>query len=52
MGIFVRAVITGFGLSLGKLLFDELKERLLGDEAPPQRVIIENVHDLQPAKDE
>lgn len=49
MGIFVRAVITGFGLSLGKLIFDEAKKRILGDEESsrePQRVIIDNWAEL------
>jgi hypothetical protein len=29
MGTFVRAVVTGFGFSLGKLIFDKVKERYI-----------------------
>jgi hypothetical protein len=28
MGVFIRAVITGFGFSLGKAIFDEVHKRL------------------------
>jgi len=52
MGIFVRAVITGFGFSLGKLLFDKAKERVLGkDDSGAQHVVVDNVHDFQPPPD-
>jgi hypothetical protein len=48
MGLFVRAVINGFGFSLGKFLFDVIKERITGDRPEPQRVVVENVTDFQP----
>jgi hypothetical protein len=48
MGLFVRAVINGFGFSLGKFLFDVIKERLTGEGSEPQRVVVENVTDFQP----
>ena len=31
MGVFVRAVITGFGFSVGKALYDKVSERFLGE---------------------
>jgi hypothetical protein len=48
MGLFVRAVINGFGFSLGKFLFDVIKERITGEGSEPQRVVVENVTDFQP----
>jgi hypothetical protein len=39
MGVFIRAIVTGFGFSLGKALFDRVSERLgLADssgDSPP-----------------
>ena len=32
MKTFVRAVVTGFGFSLGKALFEKVKDRFLPDE--------------------
>lgn len=53
MGVFVRAVITGFGFSLGKLLFDKAKERLLPEDCKePERVIIVNPSEMaEPSHD-
>jgi hypothetical protein len=48
MGIFVRAIINGFGFSLGKFLFDVIKERATGQGSEPQRVVVDNVSDFQP----
>jgi hypothetical protein len=31
MGVFVRAVITGFGFSVGKAIYDRVNERFFGD---------------------
>ena len=31
MGVFVRAVITGFGLSVGKAIYDRVNERVFGE---------------------
>ena len=28
MGVFIRAIVTGFGFSLGKALFDKVSERV------------------------
>jgi len=33
MGIFVRAIVTGFGFSLGKALFDRVSNQLGFDKA-------------------
>lgn len=54
MNIFVRAVITGFGMSVGKFLFDEIKERVLGKEedSRPQHVVVDNVSDFNPPDQE
>jgi len=46
MGTFVRAVITGFGFSLGKMLFERVKERYLPDEKHPDHVIVENASEF------
>lgn len=46
MGIFVRAVITGFGFTLGKTLFDQLKNRYLPEKNEPQEVIVVDPSDL------
>ena len=42
MDLFIRSVISGFGQSLGKALFERVKHRLGlgGDEPRPQRVTI------------
>lgn len=42
MGTFVRAVITGFGFSLGKMIFDKVKERYIDPLDPSARVAPEN----------
>ena len=34
MGIFVRAVVTGFGMSLGAALFRKISKQLGLEEAP------------------
>ena len=45
MGVFVRAVITGFGLSVGKAIYDKVSERFLGEgnedsgDDPPTPII-------------
>jgi len=31
MGVFVRAVITGFGFSVGKAIYDRVSERFGGE---------------------
>jgi hypothetical protein len=36
MTIFVRAVITGFGLSLGAAIFKKVSKQLGFDEDPPK----------------
>jgi hypothetical protein len=57
MGFFARAVISGFGFSLGKALFDKVKDRMgLADtpSAAPNGVIevenIENGADSDPTR--
>ena len=41
MQTFVRAVITGFGFSLGKMIFEKVQKRYLDPESdsepPPER---------------
>jgi hypothetical protein len=48
MGLFIRAVITGFGYSLGKALFDEVQRRagLDRSEKQPQRVVVVNPEEI------
>ena len=49
MRVFVRAVITGFGLSVGKALYDKVAERFLGqtehqrtDDDQPEPVMFDD----------
>lgn len=49
MGLFVRAVITGFGFSVGKALFDEVQRRfgLDRDKKEPQQVVVVNTEEFR-----
>jgi hypothetical protein len=46
MGVFIRAIVTGFGFSLGKALFDKVSERLgltgNDDTAPEEAAVGED----------
>lgn len=50
MKLFVRAVITGFGYSVGKALFDEIQRRMGLDRSQkePQQVVVVNTDEFRP----
>lgn len=54
MGFFARAVISGFGFSLGKALFDKVKDHIgLGDaEAQSERGGVTQVEDIEGPEDD
>lgn len=52
MNTLVRAVITGFGLSLGKLIFDKVVERISGTRTQPQPVVVVNASEFQSGADD
>ncbi len=46
MNVFVRAVITGFGFSLGKMIFEKAMKRYSKeDDSPPIEVVDANLQD-------
>ena len=58
MGVFVRAVITGFGFSVGKAIYDRVSERFLGesseesdDDDQPAAAVADDIDDAEPICD-
>ncbi|MCG8418641.1 MAG: hypothetical protein MJE77_11935 [Proteobacteria bacterium] len=48
MRLFVHAVITGFGFTLGKTLFEKVRERFMPeDDKKPQEVTVVNIEDVK-----
>ena len=46
--LFVHAVITGFGFTLGKTLFEKVRERFMPeDDKKPQEVTVVNIEDVK-----
>ena len=53
MRTLIRAVITGFGFSLGKTLFDLVKERYMPEEVKPRvdsDADAEEISEVQPER--
>lgn len=52
MGFFARAVISGFGFSLGKAIFDKVKDHLgLGDTPSATQNGVTEVEDVEAESD-
>jgi hypothetical protein len=54
MGVFIRAIVTGFGFSLGKALFDKISERLglTSNNDPSPDGIEDTTDDIEDVDDE
>jgi hypothetical protein len=51
MGVFVRAVVTGFGFSLGKALYDRVSKRLGIEEEQASNDSAEQAADAEASQD-
>ena len=46
MNTFVRAVISGFGFTLGKTLFEKLRDRYMPEEAKSGQTTVVDGHEI------